>query len=87
MRSKSLEAESFVRTAGEDTLERDGLDDVLESFAPTQPDWEIPTPQVKKSAPLLAELAVMSVVGLLGLGLLELISRKGDDAPVRSKNG
>ena len=44
-------------------------------------------PRVKKSAPLPAELAVMSVVGLLGLGLLELVSRKGDDTPVRSKNG
>ena len=73
--------------AVENTLERDGLDGVLESFAPTQPDWEIPTPRVKKSTPLPAELAVMSVVGLLGLGLLELVSRKGDDTPVRSKNG
>ena len=32
----------------ENTFERDALDGVLESFAPTQPDWEPPTPRVKK---------------------------------------
>ena len=58
----------------ENALERDGLDGVLESFAPTQPDWELPTPRRKKRTPLLVELAVMSAVGLLGLGLLELVS-------------
>ena len=71
----------------ENTFERDALDGVLESFAPTQPDWEPPTPRVKKRTPLLVELAVMSAVGLLALGLLELVSRKSDDAPVRSENG
>ena len=76
-----------MRLAGENIHERDGLDGVLESFAPTQPDWEIPTPQVKARARLPAELAVMSVVGLLGLGLFELVSRQGDDSQVRSKNG
>ena len=72
----------------ENTLERDALDGVLESFAPTQPDWEPPTPRVKKEHLYWLKLAVMSVVGLLALGLLELVvSRKSDDAPVRSENG
>ena len=71
----------------ENTFERDALDGVLESFAPTQPDWETPDPAREKRTPLLVELAVMSVVGLLALGLLELVSRKSDDAPVRSENG
>ena len=71
----------------ENPFERDRLDDVLEPYAPTQPDWEIPTRLVKKRTPLLVELAVVSAVGLLGLGLLELISPKSDDASVRSENG